>query len=487
VHVIDVGVQRGANAALTPPRVEADAVPLESDVSVRSTLWSKHLGGIMRLGLFLDNRALEQRSIDLQPNQPAPAAFHVRADHTGVLLGRLSLQNDDPLQADNVRYFTVDVSPPARVLIVGDAGGANPTSFLLGNAVAPPMPGRIGALQRRTIRPEQLTDKTLRDMSLVILADTPNVTPRQWKRLEDYCRMGRSLWIVPGDALQIPSYNAPSAQRVLPAKLGRIETRSEPIRMSQPDTTQPLLEPFTPGPDANPPLTDVQADRRFTVESLAADAKVVLTYTDQTPAILSRRIGDGRVVLWNLSPVRGWSNLGRLGGQFVVLAQRTARVLLGLATQSRQFTPNRMIELPLPREFRHPSATLQRQGDAHQVPITFALTQRPRRSIRLAPQAVGNYTLTLREVDRTRSMGFSVNTPAGESDLSRLTREELDALFPDGVTLGESIESRPDRDGSILRRLDLSAPLFLLLLAILLGEAFFANRFHRSPNPTEPE
>lgn len=485
VRIIDVGVQRAANVALAPPRLEADTIPRDTEVPVRTVLSSEHLTGAMQMELWSNDRILQRRSVDLQAGAGVPVTFQLQADSPGVLLGRMNLRNEDPLQADNVRYFTVDVSPPAMVLLVSPRG-ANPTAFLLGNAVAPPMPGRTGALQRRTIQPNQLTAEALQSASMVILADAPTLTPNQWNALEQYCRQGHGLWIVPGESLQPASYDSQEARQILPAGLGRLETLPGPMTFSPPDTNQPLLRPFAPGPDTNPPLRDVRVDRRFAVESVAADAEVVLRYADGPPAILQRRVGEGRVILWNVSPRREWSNLARLGGQFVILAQRTAWLLLGAAEQSRQFTPDEMIALPLPREFHHPNATLQRQGDAHQTPVTFALTQTPRRYIRLAPRDVGNYTLTLREAERTRPLGFSVNTPAGESNLTRLPRDELDAMFPAGVTLGDPLD-RSARDGTVLRRLDLTGPLFLLLLAILVSEAFFANRFHRQAKPAEEE
>ncbi|MBN1556268.1 MAG: BatA domain-containing protein [Phycisphaerae bacterium] len=480
VTVLDVGVQRGANAALRPPRVDCDTVPPGSDVTVRSTLWSEHLTGAMRLELFAGDQAVEQRSVDLTPLQALPISFTARAEQTGVLTGTLKLQTDDPLPIDNARYFTVDVSAEMEALLVGASSGTNPTVFLMGNAVAPPMPGRADAPRRRTLRPEQLTDKATRKAAVVILADAPALTPVQWKQLEDACREGLGLWIVPGEAVQASSYNSPEAQRLLPTKLGKIQTLPKRLGVSPPDTNLPMFQPFAPGPEANPPLSDVQVQRRFTVDSVAADASVALTYTDGQPAILTRDVGAGRVVLWTFSPVRDWSNLARLGGQFVVLAQRTARLLTDMGNDSRRFAPDQMIELPTPRGFHLPDATLQRQPDAHPTPVTFTLTQGTPRSIRLAPQPVGNYILTLREGKRTRPMGFSVNTPPGESDLSRLTPGELETLFPNGVSLGAATEAPIPVFASVRREMDLTCPIFLILLAILPAEAFLANRFHRS-------
>lgn len=486
VSVLDAGVQRDANVFLSVPRVPVEIVPTGTELPLSAFLRSEHAGGAMRLRLSRNGRAVDQRVVDLSPGRTATVSFLLRADSPGVWLGRLRLQNQDPLPIDNVRYFTVDVSPPRNVLLIGSRGGKNPTAFLLGAAVAPPLPGEASAYRLRSLAPGQVDSAALVETDLTILADVPSLRPEQWKHLEEACRGGMGVWIVPGETLQPSSWNSSEAQQLLPATVERIETLSTPQMLAAPDATRPMFQPFAPGPEANPPLTAVSSQRRLVLRAKASDARTDLAYADGAAAILSRRVGTGQVVLWNFSPAKEWSNLARCSGQFVILAQQTARLLANPPEGPRQFTPQTPIELPLPRGFRRPETFLRSANDPSPTLVVPSLSGPAPRRLRLPPQPIGSYVLTLREGTRTAERGFSVNLPAAESDRTRLTPEEVRRLFPDGVSLSTDPAQPISAASGRAPPKDLTGLIFLVLLAILAAESLLANRIYR-PVPSSED
>jgi hypothetical protein len=92
---------------------------------------------------------------------------------------------------------------------------------------------------------------------------------------------------------------------------------------------------------------------------------------------------------------------------------------------------------------------------------------------------VGHYELIAVPGEKQPARGFSVDLPAGESDLRRLTDNELDARF------GKDRYS-PARDGqrlaAVVRDTTLGAELMpyvlMALVAVFCGEHLVANRFY---------
>ena len=350
----------------------------------------------------------------------------------------------------------------------------------MANAITPPLRGVGARPGRRTISPERLSAESLTAAPLVVLAGASALREMQWKLLEKHIRRGGALWVVVGSMVSGDSYNTASAQRLIPLNLTGQEELSPPMGWKSPDLTRPLFQPFADS-DANIPLlSDVRCIRRFGVESVASDAEVTIRYTDGVPAIATRSVGAGQVVFWNFSPTRSWSNLGRLGGQLVMLAQRTAELLLGGEQGQTQFAWGQTAELAIPAAFRKPSITLRRPSDESDLAMESTMYNLRRRVMMIPADQLGGYTLTFTEADRTFAEGFSVNVPIGESDLQTLKPEEIVDNFPPGdMAVISSAADWTGATGKTSPPLDLLPPLLLILLVLLTCESYFANRFYK--------
>ncbi len=205
-----------------------------------------------------------------------------------------------------------------------------------------------------------------------------------------------------------------------------------------------------------------------------------MRYTDGMAAIATRRVGAGRVVFWNFSPTRSWSNLGRLGGQLGMLGQRTAELLLAGERGQTQFAWGRTVELTIPLGFQKPSITLRRPGEESDVAMEPAMYNFRRRLVKVPADRLGGYTVTFAEADRTFIDGFSVNVPGAESDLRTLEAGEIAGNFSsDGVAVISSAADWAGTTGRTSLPLDLLPLILLVLLVLLTGESYFANRFYK--------
>jgi hypothetical protein len=474
VMVLDVGVEEDTNVALGPVETTATMLPVGVPLGVRTTIGGEHVGGEQIIDVLAGDRPPERVVAAAIAGQTRPVQAAVLPVSRGTLHGQVILRTPDPLAVDNVRYFAVDVGPPATVLIVSSQAEDDPTAPIMAAAAAPPLPPEEGGLPRREVAAERFASESLRGVSLVVLANAAALRDGQWELLGRFVNDGGALWVVPGSLTAADAYSSAAAQKVLPARPGEAQHVDRPL--AEPDLTHPMIAPFA-DPE-NPPLGDVRIRRRVALTDRAEDAAVVLADAADEPLILRRRLGKGHVVLWATSPAAGWSNLAELGGQLVVLARATVDTLLGRQGQAKQYDWGSTIALPLPAGVDSPMVRLDVPGRYEPLMLEANLRQG---IVRIVADQLGGYTAHFTRGTETLTRGLAVNTPATESDLSRIAPETLHDAFGESLLVVRSAEQRAEMLSQASGPLDLLPLLFVLLMAVLVGESFFANRFYRNP------
>jgi len=477
--VLDCGSGEDANISLGDVRCERSSVPQGAEVVIETLVRSAQVAGEVDVRVELNGEPVDSRPVALRPGAAAAVTLSFSPRRIGLAHGRVMFRQDDPLAMDNVRYFTLHVGEPAEALIVRDratVGRGDQISFLMGHALAPAARGASKGhwIGRETITADRLEAQRLRSKRIVVLADVSALSERQWKDLEKFLRDGGHVWVVIGRLVSALSYNSPAAQRILPAVLGELEVLPEPVGWRGAKPSEPMLSPFAAG--ANPPLSEVRCRRRLRLASIASDAHVVLRYADEKPAILTRRVGEGSVVLWNFSPVRGFSNLVGLA-QFPILVQRTARLLASGAEMETAYRWGQIASVPIPRSAQSALMTVRRPHSAAEEPVVRALHQRV---LNLRADRLGHWTVEFTEGDTRLRRGFSVNADFAESDLTPVGAEDLRKILPaDRLVVARDLAHLAERRRRVTQALDLAVPILLALLLLMTGESFFANRFYR--------
>jgi len=475
------------NYALDGLSLEAMSVPLGGEASIETVLHSRRAGGQVRVQLELDGRKVEERSVTLAASSSSPLQFTVSPGREGVVHGRVILDRDDPLQADNVRHFTLQVNSPTELLVLRDAttiGRGDWTTFLMSNAIAPSggSPGRQASVRRKTISADRLAAPHLASPHVVLASNVSSLGASQWTLLETYVRDGGRLWVVAGPLTSPEGYNGDDAQRLMPVSFNAQEDLARPIGWRAEKLDHPMFLPFAG--EENPPLSAVRCVRRFGVRTVAGDADTLLSYTDGVPAVVLRRVGQGSVLLWNFSPAKVFSNLAGLE-QFPILARRATKVLTGLARAETMYVCGQRVVVPVPRRLADSSITLRTPEADSDRPV---VVDPGGRSVTVVGEAPGSYRARFTRGDLQADRGFSVNVSPAESDMRPVAGDKLGAMFPSGsLVVARDVESaRQARQGEELA-LDLTIPLLLMLVVLMTGESFFANRFYRrSALPNDP-
>mgnify|MGYP000331552954 CR=1 FL=1 len=489
VYVIDVGTGEHVNYALGDLRLSSQVISQRSPLRIETTLTHRGPGGQRTMELYLLDRNRQplkrnEKSVKVESGQSEPIEFGVEGLALGTHQGYVQIAGEDSLACDDRRYFTVEVRPAWRVLIAAPSP-ADTHALFLSQALAPTEFRRAGRARFdcEVIPLEKLGEHRLEGYAAVFVLDPAPLGPAVWKKLADFASDGQGVGLFLGRrAESIDSFNELAAQTLLPGKL-LIQARRPDgdLALSPRDYQHPILSPLRSQAGLIP-WDDFPVFRYWHLDSLAPGVHVVVPFTDGRPAILERPLGRGRVLTmttpisdlpsqepWNLLPVGD-------PGPFVILANQMASYLVGASDEQLNYFAGQTAVLALrPNQpFRSylltgPDNTeLRLTPDARQNVLVVTSTDRP-----------GNYRVQAGGaggVDR----GFSVNLAAAQTQLDRITDEQLVKLFGQLPCRIARSREQIDRDVSAGRVGRELFPLLIGMVVVVLAlEHVVANRFYR--------
>ncbi len=492
LYIADVGVEQPINAAIT--RVEAPKKRLRQGEPLRVEA-SVELSGLDEtqvVELFVRSEAGDevkrgQRFAEPKPDGTAAVKFEVADLPLGTHQGYVALSSSDPLAFDNRRSFTVEVTPPTRVLLLGQS--ATDTLFLR-EALSPSfLNNEAGAFRCTSQTFAEMTDealqaKPLTEYDAVCLLDPPPLDDRLWQALVDAADEGLGVGVFLGHRARPSAFAESLPQQLLPGPLARRSrdaTHLRPRNLDHPAVAGLKNYAEDIPWQVYPVLTHWQ------FEEMAGDAFVVARYANRAPAIVEQPVGRGRVITlttpvsdplepegrepWNLLPTgpEPWPFVA-LSRQLVgYLAQRgeeqlnlrageTAAIRLPGGSELSSF----VLQSPDGLELRR---TLPPGADSIQVGSTRAL---------------GNYRVVAGGRSGELDRGFSVNAAPELSRLERIDAKSLtEALPADRVRVARGFDD-------VQKYVDVGRtgrelfPWAISLVAIVwCAEGLFSNRFYR--------
>jgi hypothetical protein len=237
-----------------------------------------------QLTLEIGGRPVHAARLDVDANSTASVVFAPVTVTAANLRGTVRA-SADALAADNAFNFVVSPAEPVRVIVVERGGGA---SLYLTRALS------IGDSPRFTItarQPDALSDEDLRRASVVVVNDIA-VPTGLGRRLARFVDGGGGLLVVLGSRAVWP----PEAD-VLPGTVAAPvdRTRGDAARIGALQFGHPIFDPFRA-----PHSGDFAAARIYGYRAVAAapTAQVLARFDGGAPALVERRVGAGRVLLW---------------------------------------------------------------------------------------------------------------------------------------------------------------------------------------------
>ncbi|GIW87734.1 MAG: hypothetical protein KatS3mg108_2058 [Isosphaeraceae bacterium] len=452
---------------------------------------------------FVDGQKRDQKAITVPAG--SEAEIPVFSPRFGPGLHRVEIRlsgESDPLPANDAYFLTFDVHPAVKVLVLADsaldaqyvANAIDPE--ILRNRDDAPRPYHVelrltGELDLDRLRRE------LPGFASVFLLNVERPAPALWQALSDYLRQGGGLVIGVGDrvAADLDAYNAtPEAQALLPASLGRLRSHPE-MTFGRLDIGSALFAPYAQ--ELASELARVPIYKSLLATPVEG-ARVLLAYEDDSPALIERLVTNpegtpaGRVLLWTTALTRvpqvnaSWNEFPIADWSFFYLMNQTVPYLAGRTELRLHVEAGETVTLPLDSSSRILDISAQPPGRTPPIRLSEPAPGRPLSiSTRLASlkadNLLGFWSVTLaRQNGQGQILGFSVNPPTAEADLTQIDRASLDALLgPDRYKLATNIDdlNRQVQETTIGRE---AFPwLMLLILLLVTLENFLANRFYR--------
>jgi len=264
--------------------------------------------------LVVNGKTTATKTVAVPANGRAAVEFPALEAPYGFNRCEVRIDGADGFPADDLRRFAVERSDPQKALLIHNYGD-NRSPLYVGAALSS---AAQSAFILESINVNEAADRQPSNYAFIVLSDLNSMPALLENSLTGYVRSGGSLLIAAGAAAgarsQIPIFGA----RILETRdYSRVPERYMAVGPS--DSSYPGVA-----------KADGWAGVKF-FYALAVDpgdARVIVRLSDQTPLLLEKRIGEGRVALLT-SGLDDLTNDFPLHPAFVPFIEQTARYLAG--------------------------------------------------------------------------------------------------------------------------------------------------------------
>ncbi len=489
IYVFDAAGAEAGNGAVVGVDMAGFRMVEGGRTEVRATVQGKRGVRESLLELIVDGSKVDQVVVEGTAGRQVEARMILTARGAGLHRGEVRLVDVDGLPEDNVRRFMFAVGGTLSVLLVdgGDTPGRRGSMYFAGQALAPRrMLGDMAVKVSRTT-PAGLDTVPLGTYDCVALGETAGLSAGSWKALSDYVAAGGGLLVALGPGTRLDDIKARSFNEfaeefgLLPCTPLDVVVGDKPVSLRTSGYGHPVLRSFRGG--MNGRLSDAGFTGYVRVRHEPADksARVLLSFTGGSPALVEKRYGAGTVMLFASSLDLGWGSLPK-ELSFVPLLHQIVRYLSPSAVETVPYEVGDSAQVATPGglagggyEMLAPSARWRRHESAPGGGGAL---------LRLEPfDRSGFWALRYKASGDAadREMTWAVNLDPAESDLSRIEPDELADIYGERLkvydspgALAAAVESGGEEE--------MTRWLWPALLLLLLVEGLVANRIYRPSN-----
>jgi len=269
----------------------------------------------VRVSVVVNGRTAETKTVDVPAGGRATVEFASLDVPHGLNRCEVRLENRDSFPADDRFLFAVERSDPSRVLFVHESRDTrSPTYFRTALEAA-----SQAAFSLETPTTFELSGADPTRYAFVVLSNLASIPAPFEEALKKYVRQGGSLLIALGPSA--------AARGRIPVLEGSVAESRYTSRQGERFQTVDWLDTAHPSIQRANRWEGVRFYQVFRVN--AGNMRVLAKVTDQTPVLMERQEGTGRILLF-ASTFVNISNDFPLHSAFVPFVEQTARYLSGL-------------------------------------------------------------------------------------------------------------------------------------------------------------
>ncbi len=286
------------------------------------------------VSLVVNGKTTATKNVTVPANGRATVEFPALEVPYGFSRCEVKIDSADGFPADDLHHFAVQRSDPQKVLLIHNYGDTR-SPLYIGAALSA---AAQSAFILESINVNEAADRQASNYAFVVLSDVNTVPPLLENSLTAYVRSGGSLFITAGTSAgartQIPIFGA---HIIEPRDYSRVPDRYMAVGSS--DASYPSVAKAAGWPGVKF-FYALDVDPGNGPDA----ARVIVRLGDQTPLLLEKRLGEGRVVLLT-SGLDNLTNDFPLNPAFVPFIEQTARYLAGSEQQGGARTVDAFLEL----------------------------------------------------------------------------------------------------------------------------------------------
>jgi len=474
VYILDLGRDENLNVALGSPDLPNRPLPAGVTSTIPLRIRTGNLPADVTIELTIDGQPRDRRPINkLKPDSEVQIDLTLPAMNKGIHALTIDMYPPDALNCDNRRFALLEVDDPKNVIIATN-NPHNQTALMMSAMVQPPtLPQSKQRFFTRQLLAGQITETQPQDVLAVFLVDIETIDANTCSLLSKYVAQGGTLIIIPGPNFSPQTCKA--AEQLMPAHVLAVTECSPPVRLTATDLDHPYLKPFKdPAVDS---INDRLIFKRLKLAPPTENSAVIVPFGNNEPALIEKRLGTGRIILFAFSPETTWSQMGSQAAPMLVLVHTILENLIAPASKLDSYGAGRTVHKKIPNCDNTTTYLLHTPEKSKQTIETDNC------NTLLQTKTAGHYRICEQKNDQTTLLEYTVNVPETESDARRIDNQTVQSLFPpQTVILANSPEKLTSAHYQANNGINLIVPLALALLGAIFVESLFANRFYGFAN-----
>ncbi len=404
--------------------------------------------------LVVNGKTIDSKKVNVPANGRATVEFQSLDVPYGLSRCEIQIDSGDALAADDRYLFAVERSDPQHVLFVHEARDSRSPLFF-GSALAS---SAEASFALESVPAERVAGLDPSKYAFVVLSDAASLPSQFENDLQQYVRRGAGVLVAVGTSsahrAKVPVFGAD-----IMGAHSYLEDSARYLTVGEADSSYPAMA-------GGQGWAGVRFYYAVAVDP--ADSRVVAKLSDQTPLLLEKKMGEGRVLLF-ASGLDNLTNDFPSGPLFVPFVKQTARYLSGTQDRNGSRIVDSFLEL---RTAKDQAVSVEVIDPAGRRPLSieqattaqsFQLTDAGFYEVRLAN---GRHDLVGVNADRRES-----NLEPISDDVLALWRGAGNSNGQQAAAAGAAAESEPAKPSSIWWYA------MLLVLVAALAESFVAARY----------